>query len=45
MAKVKYKPYQKLLILFFNNKNEKGRSRVTVDEIVHTRNKAKSYCL
>ena len=36
MAKVKYKPYQKLLILFFNNKNEKGRSRVTVDEIVAT---------
>tara|TARA_E500000318_G_scaffold4841_1_gene4932 strand:+ start:544 stop:984 length:441 start_codon:yes stop_codon:yes gene_type:complete len=36
MAKIKYKPYQKLLILFFNNKDEKGRAKVTVDEIVAT---------
>jgi len=36
MSKIKYKPYQKLLILFFNNKDEKGRAKVTVDEINST---------
>ena len=36
MSKIKYKPYQKLLILFFNNKDEKGRAKVTVDEIDST---------